>query len=407
MFEPWPQPTQLDLPLMRNNITVDDLAAVQRFLAGDPPPVLTQANQVAAFEGEWAEWLGVRYSVFVSSGSSANLITLAALRWLFGPGEVILPPLTWVSDVVAVLAAGFEPVFVDIDQHTLGLDTQAVLRRLTSRTRAVFPTHVLGYNALTEELLEALATRRIPLLEDVCEAHGATFLGRKLGTFGLMSNFSFYYAHHMSTIEGGMVSTDAPECYERLRILRSHGMVREASDPALRERYRREYPDLNPDFIFAQAAYNVRSTEINAVIGRSQLKRLDERNEKRRQNLRLFLDHLDPRKYKTDFALEGSCNYAFTLVLREPNETLRDNCAAAMRDVGVEFRRGLSGGGNQLRQPYLQERLGAFDLAEFPQVEHVHFFGFYIGNFPDLEASRITGLCQMLNQLPADKPLRA
>lgn len=396
---------RLDLPLMRNNILPADLAGVREFLSQDPPPILTQSSQVVAFERAWSDWLGVRHSVFVNSGSSANLITMAALRWDGEAGEVIVPPLTWVSDIVAVLAAGYEPVFVDIDRQTLGLDPKAVLRKINPRTKAVFPTHVLGYNALNDELLDGLAARGIPLIEDVCESHGATFKGKKAGAFGLMSNFSFYYAHHMSTIEGGMISTDDPVMYQRLRMLRSHGMVRESTDPVTRDAYRRDFPDLNPDFIFAQPAYNVRSTEINAVIGRSQLPRLDAQNERRRQNLAVFLKHLDSRRFQTDFAVEGSCNYALTLVLREPNETLRDNCAAAMRAAGVEFRRGLSGGGNQLRQPYLRGRIKPVDLAEFPHIEHVHFFGFYIGNFPDLDDAPIVALCEMLNQIPADRPI--
>src|SRR5262249_34878373 len=144
----------------------------------------------------------------------ANLLTLAALKELCGGGEIIVPPLTWVSDIAAVLHCGFEPVFVDIDPRTLGMDTEQVLRRLTPRTRAVFLTHILGYNALSRRLLEELERRRIPLIEDVCESHGATFGGRKLGTFGLVSNFSYYYAHHLSTIEGGMVCTNDEEIYE-------------------------------------------------------------------------------------------------------------------------------------------------------------------------------------------------
>ena len=158
------------------------------------------------FEQEWSAWLGVKHSVFVNSGSSANLLTLTALRETFGLGEVIVPTLTWVSDIASVIQCGFKPVFVDINPRTLGMDDQEVIAKLTPATRAVFLTHVLGYNALTQRLLDELKARNIPLIEDVCESHGATFNGRKLGTFGLMSNFSFYYAHHMSTIEGGMIS---------------------------------------------------------------------------------------------------------------------------------------------------------------------------------------------------------
>lgn len=396
------QPT-VTWPLMRNNITRDDSHALREFLGDEEPPVLTQASQVAAFEQEWSDWLGVKHSVFVNSGSSANQITLAALRWSTGPGEVIVPTLTWVSDIAAVLQNGFEPVFVDIDRRTLGMDTEQVLRKITPHTRAVFITHVLGYCALTERLLAELTARGIPLIEDVAESHGATFYHRKLGTFCLASNFSFYYAHHLSTIEGGMVCTDDSDFYQRLRMLRSHGMVREATSGELKQEYAAQWPDLNPDFIFAYPAYNVRSTEINAVLGRSQLKRLDANNERRRCNLRLFLECLDPCKYFTDFVTEGSCNYAFTLLLKDPNEVLRDNVITALRQFGIEFRRGMSGGGNQLRQPYLAERAQQLRLSDFPHVEHVHFYGFYIGNYPDLEESRIVMLCDLLNRLPADR----
>ena len=392
-------PAALDWPLMKNNITRADLDAVIEYLRGEDV-MLTQSGNVRAFEEEWSAWLGVRHSVFVNSGSSANLLTLAALRELHGDGEIIVPPLTWVSDVAAALQCGYQPVFVDIDPRTLGMDNEEVLRKLGPRTRAVFLTHILGYNGLTQRLLDELTARGIPLIEDACESHGATFKGRKLGTFGLASNFSFYYAHHLSTIEGGMVCTDDAELHEAVRMFRSHGMVREAGSEALRRRYREAHPDLNPEFIFAFPAYNMRSTEINAIIGRSQLKRLDANNAIRAGNLRVFLDHLDPARYQTGFATEGSCNYALTLVLRRADAVLRDNVEAALRAHGVEFRRGASGGGNQLRQPYLKRVVGEREHEKYPRVDHVHFFGFYIGNYPDLDRGKILRLCEILNALP-------
>jgi len=387
--------TGLNWPLMKNNITRADLDAAIEFLSQDDP-VLTHSKQVQAFEQEWSDWLGVKHSVFVNSGASANLLTMAALREVYGPGEVIVPPLTWVSDIAAVLQNGFKPVFVDIDRRTLGMDNVQVLEKLTPNTRAVFITHILGYNALTQELVDELQRRNIPLIEDVCESHGGTIKRHKLGTFGLISNFSFYYAHHMSTIEGGMVCTNNRSLYEIVRMLRSHGMVREATLDEVKHSYIKNHPDLNPDFIFAFPAYNVRPTEIGAVIGRSQLKRLNENNKMRRRNLELFLSRLDSTKYQTDFAVEGSCNYAFTLVLKEPDTALRDRVEQTLRQHGVEFRRGLSGGGNQLRQPYLRKLLGN-EFERYPNVNHVHFFGWYIGNYPGLEEENIEALCQLLN----------
>jgi len=384
-------------PLMRNNISREDLDCLVDFLQQDDP-ILTQSKNVQAFECEWSEWLGVKHSVFVHSGSAANLVTMAALRRLKGDGEVILPTLTWVSDIASVLHAGLEPVFVDIDPRTLGMDISQVLDKMNNRTRAVFLTHVLGYNGLNQELLDELAACDIPLIEDCCEAHGATYQGRRVGSMGWASNFSFYYAHHLSTVEGGMVCTNDDELYEAIRIYRSHGMVREASEQTTKDHYTAEYPDLNPDFIFAYPAYNIRGTELNAVIGRNQLKRLDDNNAIRTRNLKLFLQGLDPAKYQTDFTVEGSSNYAFTLILKSPDDALRDRVERTLRELKVEFRRGTAGGGNQLRQPYARERFGD-EYENYPFTNHVHFYGWYIGNYPDLEPERITALTKLLNTI--------
>ena len=387
----------LNWPLMENNILREDLDALIRYLQ-QPEPMLTQSAQVRTFEEEWSKWLGVRHSVFVNSGSSANLITMCALRELRGPGEVIVPTLTWVSDIASVLQAGFTPVFVDIDPHTLGMDVDQVLAKTGPNTRAVFLTHILGYNGVNQKLLDGLKAKNIPLIEDVCESHGATFRGKKCGSMGWASNFSFYYAHHMSTIEGGMISTNDPVLYQTLRMFRSHGMVREANDPVFKEDWIRRHPDLNPDFIFAFPSYNVRSTELNAVLGRSQLPRLDANNQARTRNLEAFLGGLDDKKFRTDFAVEGSSNYAFTLVIREPDPAYRDRVQTAMREAKVEHRRGTSGGGNELRQPYLR-RLLPEEYKKYPKVDHVHFYGYYIGNYPSLPLSRIKELTAFLNSI--------
>lgn len=390
--------TTLNWPLMKNNISRQDLDAVIAFLRDDIP-VLTQSRQVQAFEEEWSQWLGIRHSVFVNSGSSANVITIAALRELYGTGEIIVPTLTWVSDIAAVIHAGFQPVFVDIDPRTLGMDNAQVLEKVTPQTKAVFISHILGYNAISDELLSGLAARGVPLIEDACESHGTTFKGKKVGAFGLASNFSFYYAHHLSTIEGGMVSTNDSKLYEYVRMFRSHGMVRESTSQELRRSFETKHTDLTPEFIFAFPGYNMRSTEINAVIGRSQLGRLDENNVVRAENLNLFLDNLDPAIYQTNFERKGNSNYAFTLVLQKPNVALRDKVMDTLRRYGVEFRRGTSGGGNQLRQPYLKKLVGEEEATKYPHVDHVHFFGFYLGNYPGLERDKIHKLCSILNEI--------
>lgn len=382
---------------MRNNILREDLDAVIEHLRTDNP-MLTHGANVRAFEEEWSHWLGVKHSVFVNSGASANLLTMALLR-IHHPegGEVIVPPLTWISDIASVLQNGFKPVFVDIDPSTLAMNSTAVIEAITPNTRAVFLSHIQGFNGLTDELLAILETRGIPLIEDVCESHGATHQGKKAGSFGWVSNFSFYYAHHMSTIEGGMICTDDDEAYQKLRILRSHGMVRESTDPLVKQRYTDEFPDLNPDFIFAFPAYNVRNTEIGGILGRKQLPRLDANIRRRSENQEQFLSLIDSAKYRTEFKTEGSSNYAFNLVLREADEQFMRHLMATLRGSGVEFRRGSAGGGNQLRQPYLRGVVPDGHYRHFPEVEHIHFYGMYIGNYPDLQADEINTLCHIIN----------
>lgn len=387
----------LDWPLMRENITTEDTEALVRFLTATvnyddvvtmSVPRLTNGDQVRAFEEEFAAWQGSKYAVMVNSGASANLITMQALKIMCGPGRVLVPCITWVSDIAAVLHAGLEPVFVDVDPRTLGMDMWQAAKH---NALATFVTHCLGFPALKE-------WHGGTLIEDCCESLGAQAGGHKLGNFGLMSNFSFYYAHHMSTIEGGMVCTDDARVYQTLRMLRSHGLAREMTDTAYKNAAAETFPDLDPEFIFVHPAYNVRPTEINAVIGRSQLSRLDYQNAKRTANLVAFLNGLDASKYRVDYAMEGSSNYALPLVLQAADAELFSKVLALMGELGVEYRKGTAGGGNQLRQPYARERWGEH-YNNFPQAEHIHNYGLYIGNYPGLEVWKIEALCERLNKL--------
>ena len=334
----------------------------------------------------------------VYSGSSANLLSMSIIRNLYGDGDVIVPPITGISDIVAVLHNQMTPIFVDVNPRHLGMDSDCVIDSLTETTRCVFLTHVQGFNGLTHRLLDELERRGIPLVEDVCESHGATFNGQRLGSYGFISNFSFYYAHHMSTIEGGMVCTNDADVYQMLLMYRAHGMVREIENEVTRDHYASEFPDLNPDFIFAYPGYNFRNNEIGAIIGRNQLKRLDNDILKRSQNHDLFISGLNSKRFRTNFLLDGSSNYAFNVILNEPDIGLRDRLEAAMKESDIEYRRGSSGGGNQVRQPYLRGIVDAGDWLKYPQAEHIHFFGWYVGNYPDLSEDEIRRLCRILNE---------
>ena len=185
--------------------------------------------------------------------------------------------------------------------------------------------------------------------------------------------------------------------YNTVRMLRSHGMVRENDNHFQKEEYKSKYPDLNPEFIFAYPAYNMRNTEIGGILGLNQLPILPANVSIRNSNHLLFLRNLDSKKFKTDFKLEGASNYAFNLILRnkDPDYVLR--LMSVMRENGIEFRRGSAGGGNQLRQPYLKN-IGFDGQAElYPNTDHVHFYGFYIGNFPSMEENEVKTICEIIN----------
>ena len=381
---------------MHNNFTRADMNAAIKLLKAKNN-ILTQSKNVDLFEKRWSKWLGVKYSIFVNSGSSANFLTMAILKILYGKGEIILPSLTWVSDINSVIQNNFKPVFVDINPKNLCMSEKDIYRKINKKTLAVFITHAQGFNGLSSRLISFLKKKKILLIEDVCEPHGATFNNKKLGTFGLISNFSFYYAHHMSTIEGGMICTNNKKIYQISRMLRSHGMLREIGDRKIERRIIKKYNQLSPKFIFLHSGYNFRNNEIGAVIGLNQLKNLNKNNKIRNKNFKIFLKHLNGQKYRNDFDLKGNSNYAFPLILKKPSYKNRDKLEKTLKKNNIEFRRGNAGGGNQLRQPYLKKIIKKVKLKNFKEVEHIHFFGYYIGNYPSLSDIKIRKLCKILN----------
>ena len=391
----------MKFPLMKNNVLKQDLLPVIELLKGKDPK-LTSGPRVNQFEKSWSKWLGVKYSVFVNSGSSANLLCLALLKEKYPEGgEVIVPPFTWSSDISSIIWMGFKPIFVDINMSTLGLNSELVIEQCekNKNIKAIFLTHAQGLNGLDQKLLDYIKKNNIYFIEDVCESHGVRIAnGEKAGSIGDLSCFSFYYAHHMSTIEGGMICTNDEDSYEILRMLRSHGMAREIDDPIKKEVWNKSYPDLNEKFIFTRPAFNVRNNEIGALIGLEQLKRLDSMIKKRSDNFKYFLDLLPDWCFK-DFNLNGQSNYAFNLILNQPDFQLMENLQERLTQNGIEFRRGSAGGGNQMRQPYVRKTYN-FSEEEIkkiaPVTEHIHFFGMYLGNYPELESESIREIVRVI-----------
>tara|TARA_Y100001958_G_C21176599_1_gene507277 strand:- start:84 stop:1271 length:1188 start_codon:yes stop_codon:yes gene_type:complete len=384
-------------PLMENNISKEDISKLISFLKKNPR--LTAGKEVKEFEKKWSKWLGVKYSVFVNSGSSANYLTMAALR-IFAKNskknDIIVPALTWNSDIVSVLKNSFNPIFIDIDLKTLSMDENKLKKNITKKTLAVFLTHAQGFVGISKDTINFLKKKKVLLIEDVCESHGANIKRKKCGTFGLASNFSFYFAHHMSTIEGGMICSNNRRFSDLCFMLRGHGLLRESPFKSTRNKFKKNNPDLNPQFIFTDMGYNFRNTEIGAVIGKNQINRLNKNILLRNKNFKIFLQKLNSKIFYKNFSTIGSSNYAFPVILKSKNIKIRNKFEKYLDKNRIEYRRGNAGGGNQLRQPYLK-KIFNFKKKNFINTEHVHFFGYYLGNYPSLRGKSVDKLVNILN----------
>jgi CDP-6-deoxy-D-xylo-4-hexulose-3-dehydrase len=382
-------------PLINDNINKSDKNILSNFILNSNR--FTNGPKVKQFEKEWSEWLGVKHSVMVNSGASGNFISMAIVKEMVGIGEVIVPPLGWVSDISSVVQLGMKPVFVDISMNNFAITAENIKNAITSKTKAIVLVHALGFNGLTEEIINIAKDNNLLLIEDCCEAHGAMYGDKKVGTIGDISLFSFYYGHHITTIEGGMICINDDTLYDLAKLFRSHGMTREASEK-LQSRYKLTNPDLNPLFTFAVAGFNMRSSELNAVLGIEQLKRLDYNIKRRKENLNIWLENLDNNKFIKGFILNGNSNFALPLVLQSSNRHNLEKICNVLTNNKVEYRIGTAGGGNQARQPYLKN----FDYeisGKLAVADYIHDNALYVGNHTELSSNQIINLCKELNNV--------
>ena len=388
-------------PLINDNISKEDRVVLADFAINGKR--FTNGEKVREFESIWSKWLGVKHSTMVNSGSSGNFISMAMVKELKGVGEIIVPPLGWVSDVSSALQLGMTVRFVDISLKNLSITSDNIRKAINPNTKAIVLVHCLGFNAINEEIIKIAKENNLLLIEDCCEAHGATFNGQKVGSFGDISIFSFYFGHHITTIEGGMVCVNDDKLHDLARLFRSHGMTREASKE-LQEDYQKRYPNLNPLFTFSVPGFNMRSTELNAVLGIEQMKRIDSNVEKRIHNLNVWLSNLNDSKFYTDFDVEGNSNFALPLILKPSyrdrlhiNDDFSSVCDI-LNLSGVEYRLGTAGGGDQTSQPYM-EKFTYYIHGDMSNIEYVHHNSLYVGNHTDLTDEQIINLCKQLNNV--------
>jgi CDP-6-deoxy-D-xylo-4-hexulose-3-dehydrase len=291
--------------------------------------------------------------------------------------------------VTPSILLGHEIIVLDVNPRTLGIDAETAIAVIESGAIDVlFVTHLLGFDALTDEVLLAAKTHGVTILEDVCESHGAAHGSAKVGTYGLASSFSFYYGHHMSTIEGGMVSTSDPAFADELRMLREHGLARASRTP---EHFENEHPGIDPRFLFVSPGLNFRSSDLNAFIGLGQLESLDERIDRRNENLDTFLENA-PEGVWTDYRTAGVSSFALPLIAEDAPTTLA--VKRAVDSLGIENRPVVAG--NLLRQPFMAEVEAANGAT--PVADHVHDHGLYVGNGHHVTADMVEQLTDTIRQ---------
>ena len=359
------------------------------------------AEKTREFERVWSKWLGVKYSVFCNSGSSANLLMYAALdsAGRAGNRKIIVPATGWVTTVSPAIQLNWEPLMCEADSDTYGLDADHLHKILKEhRPDTVILVHVLGTPnnmGLIKELQEKFGFQ---LMEDCCASHGARHQGQLVGTFGVMSSFSFYYGHHMSTIEGGMVCTNDEELYYHLLMLRSHGWLKDLL-PAEQERIMAQYgvDPFHSPFTFMVPGYNLRPTDLSAQIGLMQLPKLQQTIKQRVANHRMYQELLDGH---FEFARGGPgdliSSISFLTVAQSTEE--RKEVLKALDANKIDTR--IFSAGNLGKHPFWTERFGVFSA---PVADRLYHCGFFLPNNQTLQPEDIKFICKVVTVVVAPR----
>lgn len=379
--------------LAEDTIDASDLDELIEWLKTNP--WLTLGPLTAEFERRWAQWLGRQHTLFVNSGSSANLLMYyaALLSGRLQNRKIVVPAVSWATTVAPAVQFGLEPIMCEADWNTFGLDAnhlETLLRR--HEPAAVIIVHVLGVPVDMEPLLRLKERYGFLLMEDACAATGSTYDGRRVGTFGELSTFSFFFGHHLSTIEGGMVCTDDEELQDILLQIRSHGWPKnlDGGKEALKAR-KHGVLEFNRPFTFYYPGFNVRSTDLNARLGLSQLRNVEHVVAQRIENHAAYQSRFrDADGFHHQSNPRATiCSISFAALAASVEH--RDRVAARLREHGVETRP--LGGGSMGRQPFWVERYG---VQEFTVADRIHERSFMLPNHPRLSPDDIAAISDVV-----------
>lgn len=351
----------------------------------------SKGNKVSKFEQMWAEYIGVKHCIMVNSGSSANLLALFFLSKNKGLNkninigdEVITPAVTWTTTVSPIWCIGSIPVFVDVAVESLTIIPEEIEKAITKKTKAIMPVHLLGNPCNMSAIMEIAKRHNLYIVEDCCEAHGAEWMSKKIGGFGDLSTFSFFFSHHLSTMEGGAVLTNNDDYAEALRIMRSQGVIRNVinKEKSFEKIFQKnkKYRELDPLYMFVEIGFNLRPTELNGGLGLVQLKNLDKTIQIRQNNQRNLNERL--KKYDDLFILPSETDknrhvaFGYSVIVRENATFTRDELVEFLRKRNIEIRPIMTGlvTEHPVLEDYVHKTCGDLKNSRF-----IHNNGFFLG----------------------------
>jgi len=380
------------ISLIGDIIDKEDIKALSEWVATNPR--LSKGPLTLEFEKKWAKWLGTKHAVFVNSGSSANLLMIYALichGWLKKGDKVIVPALSWATDVAPLIQLGLTPILCDCNLKDLSIDVNHLKQLIEKHpdAKTLLLVHVLGLVPDMSKIMGICEKENILLLEDCCESMGSQFWDKNVGTFGKMSTFSMFFSHHISTIEGGMICTDDDKLYNILISIRAHGWGREWNKiPSYWDDYDRG--EFYNQFTFYYPGFNVRSTDLQAFIGLRQLNKINSIFAQRKLLFEIYDFYLN---HKCKFKSNGYTSLFATPVLMSTFEKAQ-KLVEKLKEENIECRPIISG--SMSRQPFYVERYG---YECMPNAEIIDERGLFLPCHYDISEEDMIRMCNIVNSI--------
>ena len=378
--------------LVNDTISNQDIDSLIEWLKTYPR--LTKGELTVELENKWSKWLGVNNSVFCNSGSSANLLMLWALveaGRISRDSKIVVPSVAWATDLAPVIQLGMKPLLCDVNLDNLSVDLNSLETLFKeSKPQVLLLVSVLGLVPDMVSIVDLCDKYNVILLEDTCESMGSKYKGSKLGTFGLMSSFSTYFGHHISTIEGGFISTNDQELFEILKSIRSHGWDRD-SNKSYSNKLKKEWhtSDFNSLYTFYHSGFNLRSTDLQAYIGIGQIDKLDNICKKRNDNFKLYQKELaEIKPFISDNDSNFISNFAYPVI-----DNNREMIVKRLIEAQIEVRPMICG--SMGSQPFYVKEFGKNLLSNASVIDK---YGFYVPNHPGLDKNDIITITDIIKE---------